>query len=55
MQRFDFEIPCFQAKFKNDIPAIESHLTKKKHEILPNICLFIIAILKTNIQGVPAD
>jgi hypothetical protein len=46
MRRLGFKIPCFQAKFKIAIPVNESHLTKKNHEILPNICLFIIAILK---------
>jgi hypothetical protein len=30
MRRLGFKIPCFQAKFKIAIPAIESHLTKKK-------------------------
>jgi hypothetical protein len=30
MRRLGFKIPCFQAKFKNAIPAIDSHLTKKK-------------------------
>jgi hypothetical protein len=54
MRRFGFEIRCFQAKFKNAIPAIESHLTKKKPRNFAKYLSFIIAILKT-FEGVAAD